>query len=91
MKLSLKQRIRNWIMDDANAATLVGEDLYVDADRLSSDGMRFQLYKANGGFVIETRTYNRQKDENVNKMYVITEDKDLGEELGKIITMESLR
>lgn len=88
MKLSLKQRIRNWLYDSE-------EDTYasipVEADRLQSDGMRFQLYKAAGGYVIETRSYDRRKDENYNKMYVITEEKDLGEELGKIITMESLR
>lgn len=87
MKLSIKQRIRNWLMDE-------DEQIYsqpVESDRLSSEGMRFQLYKASGGFVIETRHYDERTDRNNNKIYVITENQDLGEELGKIITMESLR
>ena len=88
MKLSLKQRIRNWLLDDYDEQDI---PQVVEADRLSSDGMRLQVYRASGGFVIETRSYDRRKDENVNNMYVINEDKDLGNEIGKIITMESLR
>lgn len=88
MKLTLKQRIRNWIMnDDSDPDILVKEE----SPSLNSDGMRFEVYKASGGFVIETRYYDRRSDMNHNKMYVITEDKDLGSELGKIITMESMR
>lgn len=89
MKLTIKQRIRNWLMRDDDDEAYVTRD--IEPASLDSDGMRFQLYKAKGGFVIETRSYNRRNDENENHMYVITEDKDLGEELGKIITMESLR
>jgi hypothetical protein len=88
MKLSLKQRIRNWLLDDDYNGDI---PQVVDTERLSSDGMRLQVYRASGGFVIETRSYDRRKDENVNNMYVINEDKDLGNEIGKIITMESLR
>jgi len=91
MKLTFKQRIRKWLLADNNELVPMEQDSYIETDRFSSDGMRFTLYKALGGFVIETRSYDRRKDENVNSMYVITEEKDLGEELGKIITMESLR
>lgn len=91
MKLTFKQRIRKWLLSDDNELMPIETDSYVEADRLSSEGMRFNLYKASGGFVIETRAYDRRKDENINSMYVITDEKNLGEELGKIITMESLR
>jgi hypothetical protein len=88
MKLTLKQKIRNWLMDD-------GDDHYmsdsIEVDSISSNGMRFNLYKASGGFVIETKLYDERSDRNINKLHVITEEKDLGAELGKIITMESLR
>ena len=87
MKLTLKQRFFNWLSG--------AEEIYISdqpvADSLNSNGIRFNLYKAHGGFVVETRSYDERNDRNFNKMYVITEDKDLGEELGKIITMESLR
>ena len=90
MKLTLKQKLRNWLMDDSDddysCSISVDETPSID-----SNGFRLQVYKANGGVVVETRTYDRRKDENYNSLYVITEDKDLGAELGKIITMENLR
>lgn len=46
--------------------------------------------KANGGWVIEHRQYDKHRDRNNNSVHIITDDKDLGEEIGKIITFESL-
>jgi hypothetical protein len=89
MKLSIKQRLRNWLMDDESDQIYAGQE--IESAQLESSGMRFNLYKASGGYVIETRHYDERNDRNINKMYVINEDKDLGAELGKIITMESLR
>jgi hypothetical protein len=89
MKLTLKQKIRNWLMNDSDESDYI--PTAVETNSIDSNGMRFNLYKANGGFVIETRLYDERNDRNINKLHVITEDKDLGEELGKIITMESLR
>jgi len=56
-----------------------------------SDGMRLQVYRASGGYVIETRSYDRRTDRNNNTMHVITDDQDLGQALGKIVMMEALR
>lgn len=91
MKLSIKQRIRNWLMTD----TPQPEDDVVDWSNneisLDSNGFRLQVYRAHGGTVVETTKYDTRKDESRNSLYAITEDKDLGEEIGKIITMENLR
>ena len=88
MKLGLKQRIRNWLNSDD-----YDQDVpqMVEADRLSSEGMRLQIYKANGGYVVETRTYDNHKDRNFTTMHVITEEQDLGDSLGKIVMMEALK
>ena len=85
---SLRQRIINWLQgpDQYDNMAIATEDL-----GLNSNGMRFTLYKASGGFVVETKVYDERNDRNVNRLHVITEDMDLGDELGKIITMESLR
>ena len=91
MKLSLKQRLRNWLMDEGCDDDIYVPQAIMETPSLDSEGMRFTVFKASGGFVIETRTYDRRKDESNNKIYVITENQDLGQELGKIITMESLR
>jgi hypothetical protein len=50
-----------------------------------------QIYKASGGYVVETRSYDSHKDRNFNSMHVITEEQDLGDALGKIVMMEALK
>ena len=52
--------------------------------------MTLNITKANGGWVIEHRQYDKHRDRNNNSVHIITDDKDLGEEIGKIITFESL-
>jgi hypothetical protein len=90
MKMTLKQRIRNWLMNDVEP-----EDCYAiedsDGPDLHSQSFRLNIYGASGGTIIETTKYDRKSDENRHSLHVVTEDKDLGEELAKIITMESLR
>ena len=59
--------------------------------RIESDRtMTLNVTKANGGWVIEHRQYDKRTDRNNNSVHIITDDKDLGDELGKIITFESL-
>jgi len=89
MRLTLKQRIRNWILNTDDEA--MNQDMYVQEDKFQSDGMRLQIYKASGGYVVETRGYDRKMDRNHCTMHVIKEDEDLGDALGKIVMMEALR
>jgi len=91
IKMSIKQRIRNWLMsgnDDAEECYAVEDSDGVD---LSSNSFRLNIYGASGGTIIETTKYDRKTDENRHSLHVVTEDKNLGEELAKIITMEQLR
>jgi hypothetical protein len=88
MKLGLKQRIRNWLNNDDYEQDV---PQLVEADRLSSEGMRMQIYRASGGYVVETKSYDHHKDRNFCTMHVITEDQDLGDALGKIVMMEALK
>ena len=92
MKLTFKQRIRKWLMDDTDEHDY-GNVISVDSDgpNIQSQGFRLNVYGASGGTIIETTKYDRKNDDNRHSLHVITEDKDLGEELSKIITMESLR
>ena len=60
--------------------------------RIDSDhGITFTVYKASGGAVIETRFYDDTKDRSQRGLYVITDDHDMGKEIGKIITIETLK
>jgi len=90
MKLTWKQRFRNWLHDDSDEAEKV-PSLSIEPASLDSNGMRLQIYKASGGFVVETRRYDERTDRHDNTMHVITESEDLGERLGKIVMMEALR
>jgi len=92
MKLTFKQRIRNWLMNDDELE--YGNDaIAVDNEGpdIQSQGFRLNVYTASGGTIVETTKYDRQKDDHKHSLHVVTDEKDLGEELAKIITMESLR
>ena len=57
----------------------------------SNKGIRFQVYKATGGFVVETSMYDQRTDRHSNSIHIITDEQDLGQQIGKIITMETLK
>ena len=59
--------------------------------RLEGNPLRMNVYRANGGTIVETMRYDEVKDRNVNQLHIVGHDQDLGESLSKIITMESLR
>ena len=91
-KLTWRQRLRNWFykdLEDSDMPELAVQD--ITSSELSSEGMRFQLYRASGGYVVETRYYDQKNDRNLHKLYIVQEDEDVGHAIGKIITMESLR
>ena len=62
-----------------------------DEVRISTTGIRFEVYRANGGTVIETRRNDRRSGDSIYELHVIAGDQDIGEEIGKIITMEALK
>jgi len=80
------QRKENYT--NVQTVELVSRD---DSVSIDSDGMNFKVYRANGGYIIETKKYDKKHDEVNNKLHIVTDDKDLGQELGKIITFENLR
>ena len=59
--------------------------------RISATGIKFEVYRANGGTIVETRRYNRKNDDTIYELHVITDTQDVGQAIGQIITMESLK
>jgi hypothetical protein len=90
MKKTIKQRFRDWLYNDnSNEAEVLRVEESLD---LHSDGaLRFNVYRAAGGMVIETRKYDRIKDVNYTRLHIVVDGDDLGSSIGKIITMEALR
>jgi len=64
-----------------------GSDVSID----SHSGLNITVMAAIGGKVITFRHYDRRKDDNQYRHYVIPDDLDFERELGKMITMESIR
>ena len=87
---SLRRRIRDWLNDDDDSMVIASTRDHNES-HLDSQGFRLQVYKASGGIVIETHAYDEKKDRSNIGLYVITEDQDVGYELGKIITFENLK
>ena len=88
--------LRNWITNfdqDEPEQTKIGRSLSVreSDDPDNEKSLQFRVWFANGGKVIQTNRYDRHKDRNFSSMYVVTHDQNFGEEVDKIITMESLR
>ena len=91
----LKQRLRNWINtdDEVEYVTSKRRNTLVAGDRHELDGepIRFNIFRANGGTVVQTHVYDRQKDRSFQQLHIVGHDQDLGECLSKILTLESLR
>ena len=103
-KRNMRSFIR-WCMDDSErigsdepsrayyASNGTGIKAQVGSHNNVGDGMNglnFTVFSATGGKVIQLRTYNHHNDTGRTSLYVITDKDDFGEELGMIITRESL-
>ena len=56
-----------------------------------TNNLNIMVTSAVGGKIITFRRYDHKNDRSDNKIYVIPEDHNFNEELGKLITLESLR
>ena len=74
--------------ESVNAGIMISDH---EEPRISATGIKFEVYRANGGTIVETRRYNRKTDDNVYELHVITDTQDVGQEIGRIITMEALK
>jgi len=69
-----------------NSVTKVSR-AHVDMD----DGLNITVRNAIGGRIVSFRHYNHKTDQNTYKVYIVPEDQDFERELGKMITLESMR
>jgi hypothetical protein len=83
----LKRKLRNWINEEC-----ITLDRAIRAvDEPDAECIRFKVFKANGGTVVQTDIYDRKADRQYNNLHVIVEGQDIGHEIGKILTYESLK
>jgi hypothetical protein len=89
MKRTLRQRIRDWLNNDDQDE--YPPDVAQDPNFHHENSLRFEIYQASGGRIVQTRRYDEKKDRHFENLYIITSDQDFGREIDKIITMEALR
>ena len=61
------------------------------ASNLDSRGMRFHLYKAVGGHILETHVYNQRDDTTEHTLYMISDDGDFAKQVADAILMEAMK
>lgn len=57
----------------------------------SNPNLIFRIYRANNGFVMEVGRQDRRTHDTSYEMYLIADGEDLGDNISKIITVETLR
>jgi hypothetical protein len=90
VKRTLKQRFKDWLNNDHDDNNIMLQDNY-GPELHDEASLRFNVYRATGGMVIETRKYDRIKDVNHTRLHIVVDGDDLGASISKIITMEALR
>jgi len=55
------------------------------------DPIVFKVQAVSGGTVVESKWFDYKKDEQRIKLHIITQDENLSESIGKIVTMELLQ
>lgn len=64
---------------------------YRSEDIEADEGLNITVRKAVGGKIISFRHYDHKHDRTDYKLYVVSDDLDFDKELGKMITLESMR
>ena len=103
MKNWLRQRLLHFLIDaeDSRPSRIGRGNISVSlSDELCDDSpsgidlpdpIRFKVQQVSGGTVVETTWYDHKKDENRIKLHIITQEENLAESIGKIVTMELLQ
>ena len=89
------QRVMNnqHLYENQKQPTALGSQLVAAEDPVADwhDGLNIRLKRVNGGYIVNFRRYDRVKDSHRENIYIITDDSELEKELGKLITLESMR
>ena len=83
-----KKKMKNWLFSDDKCYSV---GISNSLRRMENSSTSFKVCKADKGFVVETNFWDRKKDEYQSNLYIVLDDDDLGQEIGKILTMETLK
>lgn len=84
---------RNWLNKKPQLASAVSTEPPPSSISLFEDNtpVRFSVFRAHGGLVVQTHQYDARKGENISNLHIVNSHENLGECLNKIMTIEMLR
>ena len=86
----IRNSLRNFIYPQDRAELSINTVRASEAPDI--EGMRFTVMPADGGTIVQMRTYDRRKDDSNTKTYVIPEsEQDIAHRIGQIVAMELIR
>lgn len=95
MRNWIRQRLRNFLYNEEpkpEAKPSIGTlRAHSGIDEDANDPIRFTLYNANGGKILETRIYDKRTDRWSSSLHVIENNENFGESIGRIIFTEMLK
>lgn len=75
----------------AEPAPMTKAGRLVARDQDWHENLNITITSATGGKIVSFRRYDHKTDRHDNRIYVIPDDHDFNSELGKLITLESMR
>lgn len=85
----LKRSQKAWCHQQASTGEPI-QEYHSNIDQ-PDRAIRFTIYHANGGRVVEFARYDRVLDRSVSGLYIIGNNQDFGKEIDKILTVEALK
>jgi predicted RNA-binding protein with PUA-like domain len=91
-----KRMVTRWVREDWESVRVEKSHNTLRAISMSDDvdsdhGLNITVRNATGGRIVTFRHYDHKTDRHQHRLYVIPEDHDFERELGKLITLESLK
>jgi hypothetical protein len=84
----IRHKLHNFIFPQDNHAPSKMASVH-ESHEADIEGMRFTVMPAEGGTIVQMRTYDRRKDESNTRTYVIPEtEADIAHRVGQIVAME---
>lgn len=75
----------------SNAISMSTAKVARSSDIDGDEGLNITVRKAMGGKIVSFRHYDTKTDRHTYKLYVIPDEHEFEKELGKLITLESMR
>ena len=91
MKNWLRQKLHNFLYP-SDRADVPKSNLVARSNDVDIDGLRFNIMVAEGGTIMQVRSYNQRTDQSTTKTYVIPDDEqDVAHRVGQIVAMEMIK